>query len=197
MIVLVDNYDSFTYNLVQYLRELAPDRQVRVVRNDAATVAEILGLAPRALVLSPGPGVPEAAGVCVELIRAAGAVPLLGVCLGHQAIAVAYGGRVVRAPEPRHGKTSEVHHGGRKLFEGIQDPFPATRYHSLVAHRESLPHELEVTAWTSDGLVMGLEHRTRPHFGVQFHPEAYLTHGGKHLLANFLHLAGLGAGVAA
>ena len=197
MILLVDNYDSFTYNLVQYLRELATDRQVRVVRNDAASVAEILALAPRALVLSPGPGVPEAAGICVELIRAAAAVPLLGVCLGHQAIAVAYGGRVVRAPEPRHGKTSEVHHGGRNLFEGIQDPFPATRYHSLVAQRDSLPHELEVTAWTDDGLVMGLAHRTRPHYGVQFHPEAYLTHGGKHLLANFLHLAGLGAGVAA
>jgi anthranilate synthase component 2 len=197
MILLVDNYDSFTYNLVQYLRELATDRQVRVVRNDAAPVAEILALAPRALVLSPGPGVPEAAGICVELIRAAAAVPLLGVCLGHQAIAVAYGGRVVRAPEPRHGKTSEVHHGGRNLFAGIQDPFPATRYHSLVAQRDSLPHELEVTAWTDDGLVMGLAHRTRPHYGVQFHPEAYLTHGGKHLLANFLHLAGLGAGVAA
>jgi anthranilate synthase component 2 len=196
VITLVDNYDSFTYNLVQYLRELAEDEDVRVVRNDAATAREILGAGPRALVLSPGPGVPEAAGVCVELIRAASEVPLLGVCLGHQALAVAYGGRVVRAPEPRHGKNSQVHHNGLKVFAGLADPFVATRYHSLVAHRESLPHELEVTAWTDDGLVMGLQHRERPHFGVQFHPEAYLTQGGKRLLANFLALAGIGAEVA-
>ena len=195
MITLVDNYDSFTYNLVQYLRELAEDEEVRVIRNDAATPHEILGTSPRALVLSPGPGVPEAAGICVELIRAAPEVPLLGVCLGHQALAVAYGGRVVRAPEPRHGKNSQVHHNGLKVFAGLSDPFTATRYHSLVAHRESLPHELEVTAWTDDGVVMGLEHRERPHFGVQFHPEAYLTQGGKRLLANFLALAGIGAEV--
>jgi len=197
VITLVDNYDSFTYNLVQYLRELAGDEEVRVVRNDAATPGDILAARPRALVLSPGPGVPEAAGVCVELIRAAAEVPLLGVCLGHQAVAVAYGGRVVRAAEPRHGKNSEVHHNGLKVFAGLADPFTATRYHSLVAHRESLPHELEVTAWTDDGLVMGLQHRQRPHFGVQFHPEAYLTHGGKHLLANFLSFAGIGAEVTA
>ncbi len=193
MIVLVDNYDSFTYNLVQYLRELAGDEDVRVIRNDAATPAEILAGEPRALVLSPGPGVPESAGVCVELVRAAAAVPLLGVCLGHQAVAVAYGGRVVRAPVPRHGKNSEVHHNGRQVFEGLADPFTATRYHSLVAQRDSLPRELEVTAWTDDGLVMGLAHASRPHFGVQFHPEAYLTHGGKRLLANFLSLAGIAA----
>ncbi len=197
MIVLIDNYDSFTYNLVQYLRELSGGTEVRVIRNDAAGVDEILGRRPGALVLSPGPGVPEGAGVCVDLIRAASGVPLLGVCLGHQALAVAYGGRVVRAPEPRHGKNSDVHHSGRRLFEGIKDPFPATRYHSLVAQRASLPADLEVTAWTNDGLVMGLEHRTRPHFGVQFHPEAYLTHGGKQLLANFLKLAGVGAAAAA
>ncbi len=191
MIVLVDNYDSFTYNLVQVLRELSSAEDVRVLRNDASGAAEILALRPRAIVLSPGPGVPEAAGVCVELIRQATGVPLLGVCLGHQALAVACGGRVVRAPEPRHGKNSEVHHNGLGLFEGLRDPFTATRYHSLVAQRESLPHELEVTAWTDDGLVMGLAHRSRPHFGVQFHPEAYLTQGGKRLLANFLGLAGV------
>jgi anthranilate synthase component 2 len=197
VITLVDNYDSFTYNLVQYLRELAEDEEVRVIRNDAATPHEILEAGPRALVLSPGPGVPESAGICVELIQAAAEVPLLGVCLGHQALAVAYGGRVVRAPEPRHGKNSQVHHNGLKVFAGLSDPFTATRYHSLVAHRESLPHELEVTAWTDDGLVMGLQHRERPHYGVQFHPEAYLTQGGKQLLANFLALAGIGAEVVA
>ena len=191
MIVLVDNYDSFTYNLVQYLRELSSAEEVCVLRNDASGAAEILALRPRAIVLSPGPGVPEAAGVCVELIREAAGVPLLGVCLGHQALAVACGGRVVRAPEPRHGKNSEVHHNGIGLFEGLRDPFTATRYHSLVAQRESLPRELEITAWTDDGLVMGLAHRSRPHFGVQFHPEAYLTQGGKRLLANFLGLAGV------
>jgi anthranilate synthase component 2 len=191
VIVLVDNYDSFTYNLVQYLRELSSAEEVRVLRNDVSGAAEILALRPRAIVLSPGPGVPEAAGVCVELIRQAAGVPLLGVCLGHQALAVACGGRVVRAPEPRHGKNSEVHHNGLGLFEGLRDPFTATRYHSLVAQRASLPHELEVTAWTDDGLVMGLAHRSRPHFGVQFHPEAYLTQGGKRLLANFLGLAGV------
>jgi anthranilate synthase component 2 len=197
VITLVDNYDSFTYNLVQYLRELAEDEEVRVIRNDAATPHEILEAGPRALVLSPGPGVPESAGICVELIQAAAEVPLLGVCLGHQALAVASGGRVVRAPEPRHGKNSQVHHNGLKVFAGLSDPFTATRYHSLVAHRESLPHELEVTAWTDDGLVMGLQHRERPHYGVQFHPEAYLTQGGKQLLANFLALAGIGAEVVA
>jgi anthranilate synthase component 2 len=191
VIVLVDNYDSFTYNLVQYLRELVVTEEVRVVRNDAATDEEILEMRPRALVLSPGPGVPQSAGICVDLIRRAAAIPLLGVCLGHQAVAVAYGGRVVRAPEPRHGKNSQVHHNGRQVFEGLADPLTATRYHSLVAHRESLPHELEVSAWTDDGLVMGLAHRHLPHFGVQFHPEAYLTQGGKRLLTNFLALAGI------
>ena len=191
MILLIDNYDSFTYNLVQYLRELAVDDEVTVARNDVLGAAEIVALRPAAIVLSPGPGVPEAAGVCVELIRRAAEVPLLGVCLGHQALAVACGGRVVRAPEPRHGKNSEVHHNGLGVFAGLRDPFTATRYHSLVAQRESLPHELEVTAWTDDGLVMGLAHRSRPHFGVQFHPEAYLTQGGKRLLANFLRIAGV------
>ncbi len=197
MIVLVDNYDSFAYNLVQFLRELSSQEEVRVLRNDAASAGDILAMRPSAIVLSPGPGVPEAAGVCVELVRAAADVPLLGVCLGHQALAVACGGRVVRAPEPRHGKNSEVHHTGLGVFAGLSDPFTATRYHSLVAQRESLPRELEVTAWTDDGLVMGLAHRSRPHFGVQFHPEAYLTQGGKRLLANFLGLAGVKVGAAA
>ncbi|HVN76029.1 MAG TPA: aminodeoxychorismate/anthranilate synthase component II [Thermoanaerobaculaceae bacterium] len=191
MILLVDNYDSFAYNLVQYLRELARDEEVRVVRNDLLDAAQLVEQRPHAIVLSPGPGVPEAAGVCVELVRRAAEVPLLGVCLGHQALAVACGGRVVRAPEPRHGKNSDVHHNGRGVFAGLSDPFTATRYHSLVAQRESLPHDLEVTAWTGDGLVMGLAHRSRPHFGVQFHPEAYLTQGGKRLLANFLRIAGV------
>ena len=191
MIVVVDNYDSFTYNLVQYLRELAAAEEVRVVRNDAVSAGEIVEMRPGAIVLSPGPCVPEAAGVCVELIHLAADVPLLGVCLGHQALAVAYGGHVVRAPEPRHGKNSQVHHNGLGVFAGLIDPFTATRYHSLVAQRESLPHDLEVTAWTDDGLVMGLAHRSRPQVGVQFHPEAYLTQGGMRLLANFLRLAGL------
>jgi anthranilate synthase component 2 len=191
VIVLVDNYDSFTYNLVQYLRELARAEEVRVVRNDVGSADEILGWNPTAIVLSPGPGVPESAGGCVELVRAAVHVPLLGVCLGHQAITVAYGGRVVRAPVPRHGKNSEVHHNGRLIFAGIADPFSATRYHSLVAQRESLPHDLEVTAWTGDGLVMGVSHNRNPHFGVQFHPEAYLTQSGKQLLSNFLAIAGI------
>jgi anthranilate synthase/aminodeoxychorismate synthase-like glutamine amidotransferase len=194
VIVLVDNYDSFTYNLVQYLRELASAEVVRVVRNDATTVGEVLAWEPTAIVLSPGPGVPESAGVCIDLVRAAERVPLLGVCLGHQALAVAYGGTIVRAPVPRHGKNSEVHHNGRQIFAGLADPFSATRYHSLVAQRESLPHDLDVTAWTGDGLVMGLVHRQRPHFGVQFHPEAYLTQGGKQLLANFLAIAGIATG---
>jgi len=191
MILVVDNYDSFTFNLVQYLRELAGDEEVRVSRNDAAPADALLEAHPRAIVLSPGPGVPEAAGVCVDLIRAAGAVPVLGVCLGHQALAVACGGEVVRAPVPRHGKTSAIHHAGRGVFAGLADPFTATRYHSLVARRETLPHELVVTAWTDDGLVMGLERRDRPHFGVQFHPESYLTQDGRRLLGNFLRLAGL------
>ena len=189
MIAMIDNYDSFTYNLVQYLRELAADEEVRVVRNDAASPEAVLAWRPRAIVLSPGPGVPEAAGICVALIRQAAGVPLLGVCLGHQALAVAYGGQVVRAPLPRHGKTSEVHHWGHGIFASLPDPFTATRYHSLVARRDTLPAELLVSAWTDDGLVMGLAHASRPHFGVQFHPESHLTPHGMKILSNFLGLA--------
>lgn len=191
MILMIDNYDSFTFNLVQALRALAGEEEVEVVRNDAASAAELLARRPRAIVLSPGPGTPERAGVCVELIRAAAGVPLLGVCLGHQALTVACGGEVVRAPEPRHGKVSAIHHDGGDLFAGLPDPFPATRYHSLLARRESLPEELEVSAWTADGLIMGLRRRGQPHWGVQFHPESYLTPEGPALLANFLRRAGV------
>ncbi len=194
MIAMIDNYDSFTFNLVQYLRELAGEEEVWVVRNDAASAAEVLAREPRAIVVSPGPGVPEAAGMCVELFRRAAAVPMLGVCLGHQALTVAYGGRVVRADEPRHGKVSLIRHRGTGLFEGIPDPFEATRYHSLIAERATLPPELVVTAWTEDGLVMGLAHASRPHCGVQFHPESYLTRHGKRLVANFLAASGAGKG---
>ena len=191
MILMVDNYDSFTFNLVQELAARG-DEPVEVVRNDRAAVAELLGLGPRAIVISPGPGTPESAGVTVELVRAAAEVPLLGICLGHQALAVAVGGRAVRAPAPVHGKTSSVHHVGTGLFVGLPEPFEATRYHSLVVERDGLPAELEVTAWSDDGLVMGMRHRSRPHHGVQFHPESYLTREGGELIANFLRLAGVG-----
>lgn len=190
MILMIDNYDSFTYNLVQELSELTV-AQVRVIRNDAAAVDELLGLGPGAIVISPGPGVPEGAGVTVELIRRAPEIPLLGICLGHQALAVANGARVIRAPEPVHGKTSPIEHGPGPLYAGLPNPFTATRYHSLVVERSSLGPDLAVTAWTRDGLVMGLAHRRRPHFGVQFHPESYLSREGKLLLGNFLRLAGL------
>jgi anthranilate synthase/aminodeoxychorismate synthase-like glutamine amidotransferase len=191
VIVMVDNYDSFTFNLVQYLRELTPDEELHVTRNDAESASAVLARGPRAILLSPGPGRPESAGICVELVRSAAGIPLLGVCLGHQAIAVAYGGKVVQAPLPRHGKTSEVHHDSRPLFDGLSDPFTATRYHSLVAERASLPADLEVCGWTADGLVMALAHRREPHFGVQFHPESYLTGAGMRLIGNFLNLAGI------
>ncbi len=191
MILVIDNYDSFTYNLVQELMTLAPV-EVRVIRNDAASADELLALEPAAIVISPGPGVPERSGVILELIRRAADIPLLGICLGHQALAAAAGGSIVRAPEPVHGKTSPIHHDGRGLFAGLPDPFTATRYHSLVVERESLPGELEVTAWTDDGTVMGLAHRRRPHVGVQFHPESYLCREGMDLLRNFLALARIG-----
>ena len=187
---MIDNYDSFTYNLVQELAEVG-DTPIEVVRNDDATVEEIVALKPEAIVISPGPGVPEDAGITVDLVRTAVDTPLLGICLGHQALAAVHGGRVVRAAEPVHGKTSPVFHNGKGLFEGLPDPFDATRYHSLVVAKESLPDSLEITAWTTDGTIMGLRDCSRPHFGVQFHPESYLCHHGRHLLAGFLQRAGL------
>ncbi len=190
MLLLIDNYDSFTFNLAQYLGELGQD--VKVLRNDALDVAGIRALAPERIVISPGPGTPDDAGVTLELIRAlAGAVPILGVCLGHQAIGQAFGGRVVRAREIMHGKTSPIRHRGEGVFAGLADPFVATRYHSLVVERASLPECLEITAWTerSDGSfdeIMGLRHKTLPVEGVQFHPESILTRSGHDLLRNFL-----------
>jgi anthranilate synthase/aminodeoxychorismate synthase-like glutamine amidotransferase len=190
MLLVLDNYDSFTYNLVQYLGELGA--ALAVHRNDAVTVDDVEALAPAAIVISPGPGAPADAGVSPGVIRRfAGRRPILGVCLGHQAIGEAFGGRVVRAPRPIHGKTSWVHHDGRGLFAGLPGPFEATRYHSLVVERESVPDCLEVSAWTDDGLVMGLRHRSAPVDGVQFHPESILTSAGKALLANFVRNVGV------
>jgi len=195
MFLVLDNYDSFTFNLVQYLGELATGHPIaadlRVERNDALTVEEIQALNPAAILISPGPGDPDQAGVCLEVLRQLGpTVPILGVCLGHQCLAQVFGGRVVRAQELMHGKTSPVHHGGRGVFAGLPDPLTATRYHSLIAERSSLPDCLEVTAWLEDGTIMGLAHRHHPHLqGVQFHPESVLTQGGHQLLANFLELA--------
>jgi anthranilate synthase/aminodeoxychorismate synthase-like glutamine amidotransferase len=184
-ILLVDNYDSFTYNLYQYLGELGS--QTRVIRNDELSAEAALALGPSAVVISPGPGNPDQAGISLDLIRqAAGRVPLLGVCLGHQALGQAFGGRVVRAPKLMHGKVSSIHHDGRTVFAGLPDPFTATRYHSLVVDRASVPDSLEISAWTEDGLVMGLRHREHPLEGVQFHPESILTTEGKQLLRNFL-----------
>jgi anthranilate synthase component 2 len=190
MILMLDNYDSFTYNLVQELGEVG-EVEIEVVRNDAATADELLALEPEAVVISPGPGVPEDAGVSMDLVRAAADLPLLGICLGHQAIAAVHGGAIVRAPEPVHGKTSPILHNADGLFEGLPDGFEATRYHSLIVDRDSLPQNLEVTAWTDDGEVMAIRDTDHLHFGVQFHPESYLCHEGKWLLARFLEMAGL------
>jgi anthranilate synthase component 2 len=190
MILMIDNYDSFTYNLVQELSEVGV-LAVEVVRNDASTVPELLALKPEAIVISPGPGVPEDAGVTMELVKTAVDSPLLGICLGHQALAAVHGGKVVRASAPVHGKTSPIHHDGEGLFEGLPEPLEATRYHSLVVDRDSLPESLAITAWTADGTIMGLRHRTQPHYGVQFHPESYLCHDGRKLLARFLEMSGL------
>jgi len=185
VILLVDNYDSFTYNLYQYLGELGAE--TRVIRNDELSVDDAMATGPERIVISPGPGTPDQSGITLELIRrAAGHVPLLGVCLGHQALGQAFGGSVVRAPRLMHGKTSEVRHDGRTVFAGLPDPFTATRYHSLIVAKESVPDCLEVSAWTDDGIVMGLRHRSHPLEGVQFHPESILTSAGKDLLRNFL-----------
>ena len=195
MLLVLDNYDSFTFNLVQYLGELAAQHpiaaEVRVERNDALTLAEIRALAPDAILISPGPGDPDQSGVCLEVLRELSpTVPTLGVCLGHQSIAQVFGGRVVRAKELMHGKTSPVRHEGQGVFAGLPNPLTATRYHSLIAERDSLPDCLEITAWLEDGTIMGLRHRDHPHLqGVQFHPESVLTQNGHQLLANFLREA--------
>ncbi len=190
MILVIDNYDSFTYNLVHYLNELGAE--TRVVRNDVISAADAIASRPEAMLLSPGPCTPNEAGICIELIESAPEdLPILGVCLGHQAIGQAFGGTVVRAKSLMHGKTSPIHHNGEGLFKGLPNPFTATRYHSLSVPRETLPNTLEVTAWTDDGEVMGMRHHERPVFGVQFHPESIATEGGHDLLANFLDLAGV------
>jgi anthranilate synthase/aminodeoxychorismate synthase-like glutamine amidotransferase len=190
MILMLDNYDSFTYNLVQELQEIS-GAEISVVRNDVSTPEELLAMGPQAIVISPGPGRPEDAGITQALIAAAADVPLLGICLGEQALAQVHGGRVVRAPEPVHGKTSPIRHDQSTLFAGLDDPFEATRYHSLIVDRSSLPETLRVTAWTEDGLVMAIEDTERPHFGVQFHPESYLSKCGMDILARFLKKAGV------
>ena len=188
MLLLIDNYDSFTYNLFHYLGELGAE--VKVVRNDEISAADALKMKPEGIVLSPGPCTPNEAGICLEVIEmAAGQMPILGVCLGHQAIGQVYGGRIVRAPEPMHGKLSPIHHDGSSVFTRLPNPFKATRYHSLTVERASLPESVRVTAWTEDGVVMGLAHRERPLHGVQFHPESIASVAGHSLLKNFLDLA--------
>jgi len=188
MILLIDNYDSFTYNLFHYLGELGAD--VRVVRNDEISAAEALGMKPDGIVLSPGPCTPNEAGICLDVIsRANGAMPILGVCLGHQAIGQAYGGTVVRAPEPMHGKLSRMHHTGKSVFRGLNNDFLATRYHSLTIDPPSMPASLDVTATSEDGVIQGVMHKSHPVHGVQFHPESIASENGHALLANFLQIA--------
>ncbi|MEH2201631.1 anthranilate synthase component II [Nostoc sp.] len=192
MIIVIDNYDSFTYNLVQYLGELAAEFSVaddiKVFRNDKISIDEIRTLKPEAVVISPGPGRPEDAGISLELIKQLGQeLPILGVCLGHQSIGQVFGGKIISAPELMHGKTSQVSHTGVGVFRGLENPLIATRYHSLVIERESCPDVLEITAWVEDNTIMGVRHRNYPHIqGVQFHPESVLTSSGKQLLRNFL-----------
>ncbi len=187
MVFVLDNYDSFTFNLVQYMGELGADLVIR--RNDELTVDEVEALAPERIVLSPGPCTPHEAGISIDLIRRmAGKVPILGVCLGHQAIGAAFGGNVIRAPKLMHGKTSSVEHDGRTIFRGIASPMTCTRYHSLIVEEKGLPADLEISARTADGTIMGLRHRRFPVEGVQFHPESVLTDDGKRLIQNFLEL---------
>jgi len=189
MLLVIDNYDSFTYNLVQYLGELG--QEVRVVRNDEIAAADIAGLAPSHIVISPGPCTPNEAGISLDVIKTyAGKVPILGVCLGHQSIGQAFGGKIVRAARVMHGKTSMIHHDGKGVFSGLPDPFEATRYHSLLIERTSVPDSLEVTARTDEDEIMAVRHRTLPVEGVQFHPESFLTTAGKNLLANFIAKGG-------
>jgi len=192
LIIVIDNYDSFTYNLVQYLGELGQEipvaNDIRVFRNDQITLAEITNLKPDAVVISPGPGRPEDAGISLDLIKNLGpTLPIFGVCLGHQSIGQVFGGNIISAPELMHGKTSEIFHAGGGVFQGLNNPMTATRYHSLVIEKESCPDVLEITAWVADGTIMGVRHRQFPHIeGVQFHPESILTSDGKSLLRNFL-----------
>ena len=188
MILLIDNYDSFTFNLYHFLGDVGA--RCQVWRNDKLSVQDAMAMQPEAIVLSPGPCTPTEAGICLDLIAAAaGKIPLLGVCLGHQAIGQAFGGQVVRAPEPMHGKVAEITHNGTDIFTGIPSPFKATRYHSLIVDRETLPDMLVPTAWTADGLVMAMHHRTLPIHGVQFHPESIASEHGHTILRNFLSLA--------
>ncbi|MCE5252184.1 aminodeoxychorismate/anthranilate synthase component II [bacterium] len=185
MILMIDNYDSFTYNLVQYMGELGAD--MKIFRNDRISIETIKKMKPEKLVISPGPCTPTEAGISVESVNVfSGSIPILGVCLGHQSIGQAFGGNIIRAPKLLHGKTSAIHHDGRTIFEGLSNPFTATRYHSLVIERESLPECLEISAWTEDGVIMGVRHREHQTEGVQFHPESILTVEGKRILENFL-----------
>lgn len=184
-ILLLDNYDSFTYNLLHYLGELG--REVVIKRNDAVSVADVMAMKPEGIVISPGPGTPDESGICLALIKeAAGKIPLMGVCLGHQAIGQVMGGKVIRAPKPMHGKVSAVKHGGKGLFKGLPSPFNATRYHSLIVERASFPDVLEITAETEDGIIMGLQHKKHNLHGVQFHPESIASEHGHALLKNFV-----------
>ncbi|MFH1360434.1 MAG: aminodeoxychorismate/anthranilate synthase component II [Candidatus Omnitrophota bacterium] len=185
MILVIDNYDSFTYNLVQYLGELGAD--LKVIRNDKITLEGIKKINPQQIVISPGPGRPEGAGISVDIIKSLAAkIPILGVCLGHQCIGYAFGGKIIRAKKLMHGKTSLIHHHQKDIFKSIKNPFEATRYHSLVVEKKSLPKCLEITAWTKDGEIMGVRHKEYPLKGVQFHPESILTDEGKKILSNFL-----------
>ena len=185
MILVLDNYDSFTYNLVQYLGELGAE--LKVVRNDQVTVDQVREMKPEKIVISPGPCTPKEAGISVEVVKVLHrTIPILGVCLGHQAIGEAFGGRVVKAPSIVHGKTSSIQHDGRGIFNRLPMPFTATRYHSLVIEKDTLPSDLQITAWTEDGIIMGVQHQTSQTYGVQFHPESIATHHGRDLLKNFL-----------